>query len=159
MAWVAFRRLGHFLLPVALAALAVSVADASPPPAHSPAKRSPERTAILDAIRPMISQEAGGNVEFQVLAIRSNGRWAYVYGRAQRPGGAPIGRIAGNQSMQRWASNPFIEAIAEHRGGRWAWTGHMLGRARSGGTIVDMCNFGDGVGPETFVECRRSNNR
>lgn len=115
---------------------------------------SAERKAILDAIRPQIADNAGQSVEFRVISIRSNGRWAYVYARAQRPGGAALTKAKQSQFAVGWVSDPYFEALAKRTPEGWVWSGHMLGRALNNGSVADMCNFGDGIGSDTFIECR-----
>jgi hypothetical protein len=59
--------------------------------AETPAKGSPLRAAILDALRPMVEAEIGKPVEFVVDNMRVLGEWAFVMVRPQRPGGGAIG--------------------------------------------------------------------
>jgi hypothetical protein len=55
-----------------------------------PPQGSPERTAILNGLRPMVIAEVGAPVEFVVGTIRVVGEWAFVEARPQRPGGGEI---------------------------------------------------------------------
>jgi hypothetical protein len=48
------------------------------------------RANILDALRPTVQAEIGGDIEFVVDDLRVLGDWAYVNARPQRPGGRPI---------------------------------------------------------------------
>lgn len=57
---------------------------------ETPAPGSPERTAILDAIRGPAVAELGGPIEFVVGDIRVLGEWAFVRAQPQRPGGGAI---------------------------------------------------------------------
>jgi hypothetical protein len=57
---------------------------------HEPAKGSPERAAILDAIRPTIEAQMFGPVEFKIDTMRTDGDWAFVMADPQRPGGKPV---------------------------------------------------------------------
>ena len=56
----------------------------------SPPRGSPQRTAVLDAVRPMVEAELGKPVEFVVNEIRLLGEWAFVVLAPQRPGGGKI---------------------------------------------------------------------
>jgi hypothetical protein len=56
----------------------------------TPPSGTPLRTAILDAVRPIVEAEVGKPVEFVVQAMRVLGEWAFVDLRPQRPGGGPI---------------------------------------------------------------------
>jgi hypothetical protein len=48
------------------------------------------RANILDALRPVVQAEIGGDIEFVVNDLRVLGDWAYVNVRPQRPGGGAI---------------------------------------------------------------------
>jgi len=56
----------------------------------SPPRGSPQRSAILDAVRPMAEAELGKPVEFVVNEMRVLGEWAFVVLAPQRPGGGRI---------------------------------------------------------------------
>jgi len=55
-----------------------------------PQPGTPLRATILDALRPVVAKEIGGQIEFVVSTIRVLNGWAYVSAKPQRPGGAPI---------------------------------------------------------------------
>jgi hypothetical protein len=48
------------------------------------------RKQILDALRPTVMHEIGGEIEFVVNDLRVLQQWGYVNARPQRPGGQPI---------------------------------------------------------------------
>lgn len=73
------------ILSVALLAPATAFAQV-----ETPAQGSPERTAILDAVRGRTVGELGGPIEFVVNDIRVLGEWAFVDLHPQRPGGVSI---------------------------------------------------------------------
>ena len=54
---------------------------------EQPAAGSPQRAAILDALRGQTVGELGGPIEFMVNDIRVLGEWAFVEVHPQRPGG------------------------------------------------------------------------
>lgn len=84
-------RLAAGSFAVALAAVAApAMAGGIASPVSTPAAGSPERTAILNAVRGIAVAELGGPVEFVVQTIRVLGEWAFVEVRPQRPGGGPI---------------------------------------------------------------------
>jgi hypothetical protein len=56
----------------------------------SPPRGSPQRAAVLDAVRPMVEAELGKPVEFVVNEMRLLGEWAFVTLTPQRPGGGKI---------------------------------------------------------------------
>lgn len=71
-----------------LAAPAAALAQA-----ETPARGSPLRAAILDALRPMVEAEVGQPVEFVVSDMRVVGEWAFVITVPQRPGGGAIAYV------------------------------------------------------------------
>ena len=79
-------------LKIAASALLLSAATTLPLAAQveTPAAGSPLRTAILDAVRPMVEAEVGGTVEFVVYDLRVLGEWAFVNLHPQRKGGGAI---------------------------------------------------------------------
>ncbi|HZP20823.1 MAG TPA: hypothetical protein VFB16_11530 [Bauldia sp.] len=83
-----FRRPGWAVL-VALLPLLLIAGHASAE-VVTPPKGSPERAAILDAVRPMAEAELGAPVEFVVREMRVIGEWAFVILEPQRPGGGKI---------------------------------------------------------------------
>jgi hypothetical protein len=78
----------RLLAAIFIALLSPALAFAGP--LHEPAKGSPERAAILDAIRPAIEAQMRGPVQFNVQTMRSDGDWAFVMADPQRPGGKSI---------------------------------------------------------------------
>lgn len=85
---------GGFLRPLLWRAVAILLAAATPLAASAqvttPPRGSPQRAAILDAVRPMVEAEVGKPVEFVVNDIRVLGEWAFVSLAPQRPGGGKI---------------------------------------------------------------------
>lgn len=73
---------------------------------RTPAPRTLERVAILNALRPHVEAMAGEDVEFVVQSMRVACTWARVIVRPQTPGGG------GN----RYES---VDALLENRGGIW----------------------------------------
>ncbi|MGE0179488.1 MAG: hypothetical protein AB7O91_06685 [Sphingomonas sp.] len=116
-----------FALSVALPALPVQAQQirngGTPVPAGSP-----QRRAILDAVRPPIERALGGPVEFVVRTLRVQAGWALVIADPQRPGG---GRI----DPRRYFSADDLEgmdgltvnAIVRLSGGRWRLVDHAIG--------------------------------
>ena len=90
----------------ATAALAVSFT--------SPGAGTPQRKAILDAIRPQVESRLGVRpVEFVVEEIRVGGGWAFVRVTPQRKGGGAIANPDEN------ADGVHTEAVLRQSGGRW----------------------------------------
>ncbi len=77
----------------ALALVAMLALCASPALAQSarePARGSAERSAIMDAIRPLVEVRVGAPVEFVVDRLKVAGPWAFAIVNPQRPGGGAI---------------------------------------------------------------------
>ena len=57
---------------------------------HTPAPGTPERRALMNAIRPSVERELGAPVEFVVRTLRVGRGWAFAVVEPQRPGGGRI---------------------------------------------------------------------
>lgn len=67
-----------------------TLAQAPDPRLHSPASGSPERKAILDALRVPVEKELNQSVLFVVGTINVENDFAFVLGQSVQPSGAPI---------------------------------------------------------------------
>jgi hypothetical protein len=83
--WVPTLGAATVALVIVIAGFLPALAEVSTPP-----KGSPLRSALLDAVRPMVEAELGAPVEFVVDQLRVLGEWAFVLVRPQRPGGGKI---------------------------------------------------------------------
>lgn len=63
----------------------------------------PQRSALLDTIRPAIEGHIGQPVQFVVDTLRTQGDWAFYLGRIQQPNGRPID----------FSRTPYAEALEE----------------------------------------------
>lgn len=68
----------------------VGAAPAAAQSWREPARGTPERRALMDAVRPWAEELFGAPVEFVVYELRVAGGLAFAYLGAQRPGGGPI---------------------------------------------------------------------
>lgn len=116
------------ILPLAFAAFMAISPSAAPPQTQAscaqPAALAPdagERRAILNALRPVVARELGGQVEFVVTQIRVIGPHAFVIVTPQRPGGRAIPQPSPDMDGVR------TEAILAKRKGRWVVTRHGIG--------------------------------
>ncbi len=78
----------HFLIAYAVSVLPVSSVFAGE--IYEPKRGSPERKAILDALRPVMEAQMRGPVEFVIHKLRVVDGWAFVVADPQRPGGTSI---------------------------------------------------------------------
>lgn len=95
---------------------------------HAPGKGSPERAAVLEALRPAVEAEMRGPVEFVVTTIRVSPNWAFVQVDPQRPGGDPIDPdmtgFAGETDMMDGLT---VYALLTFQSGRWNLVDHLVG--------------------------------
>jgi hypothetical protein len=95
---------------------------------HEPAKGSPERAAILDAIRPAVEAQMWGPVEFKIDQMRTDGDWAFVMAEPQRPGGKPVDpettAFAGQEDQMDGLT---VLGLARFVRGRWVHIGDIIG--------------------------------
>lgn len=86
------------------------VARAQGPAIDQPPRGSALRAALLDAAREPIVQETGGPVEFAVAVLRTDGHWAYLQARPQRPGGRRID-WARTRHAEAWRAGRMDEVV------------------------------------------------
>lgn len=99
---------------LALAALALSATAAFAVSFTSPGPGTPQRKAVLDALRPHVERELGVRpIEFVVEEIRIGGGWAFVRANPQRKGGGAIRNPDENMD------GVHTEAFLQMQGGRW----------------------------------------
>lgn len=119
-----------------VAAMFVTVAGPANGQAYSPLPGSPERSAILDALRPSIEAQLGPNIEFVVKDFKVYRGWAFVLADPQRKGGAAID---GRRYFPDWYDIGGLEtsAILRFQHGRW-----NLVASNIGATDVWYCHIG-----------------
>lgn len=107
---------------IAAAVLAFSATAVLAAAFSSPGAGTPERKAILDALRPKVEQDLGVRpVEFVVEEIRVGGGWAFVRVMPQRKGGGAIRNPNGE------ADGVHTEAVLQINGGRWVVKDYGIG--------------------------------
>lgn len=118
---------------LALAALALTATAALAVSFTSPGPGTPQRKAILDAIRPQVERELGVRpVEFVVEEIRVGGGWAFVRVMPQRKGGGAI------RNPDPDMDGVHTEAVLRLNGGRW--TVRELGVGSTDVWWVGLCD-------------------
>jgi hypothetical protein len=109
------------LLGFAIAAAAQS--------AYTPEKRSPERKAILDALRVPVERELKQKIVFVADNFKVQGTWAFVSGTPQNlSGGEPDyrGTPYREQKDQGAFDNNFF-ALLRKTGGKWRVVKYAIG--------------------------------
>jgi hypothetical protein len=120
------------MMRASLAAL-VALLISSPALAwEEPARGTPLRADMLDAIRPHLEWNLGAPVEIVVQALRVQGDRGFVAAYAQRPGGAPVD-LARTPMARRGDYHPdisdgsTIQALLQRSGRMWVAVHHAIG--------------------------------
>lgn len=95
----------------------------------TPQVGDPDRKAILDALRPVVVHATGGPVLFVVDILRTDGRWAYIQGAPQRPGGKPLDWMQ-TRYAAAWANDAMSDVVmglVMRMDGRWSLVDHVIG--------------------------------
>ena len=97
--------------------------------AYTPEKGSPERKAILDALRIPIERELKQPIIFVTDNFKVQGAWAFVGGTPRSPsGGAPnyaVTKYAEAQNEGAFDNNFF--ALLKKAGGKWRVSTYAIG--------------------------------
>jgi hypothetical protein len=116
-----------------LRALALALMIAAPAAAwEEPARGTPLRADLLDAIRPFLEWDLGPPVEIVVQTLRVQGDRAFVSAYAQRPGGVPID-MENTPVARRGAYWPevsdgtTIQALLQRSGRMWVAVHQAIG--------------------------------
>jgi len=119
--------------PAALALAALIALIAGPALGwEEPARGTPLRAALLDAVRPLAVRDLGAPVEFVVHVLRVSGDRAFASVMAQRPGGVPIDMATtpmarrGNHDPDL-SEGPTVQALLALSDGRWVSLHHATG--------------------------------
>jgi hypothetical protein len=113
-----------FLWVIALSAAAVSAQSTYEPP-----KGSPERKAILDALRVPVERDLKQKIVFVADDFKVHGNWAFVGGRPQTAsGGRPdYSRTQYADAVDSGAFDNNLFALLRKTGGKWKVTTYAIG--------------------------------
>ena len=116
------------LTSIILILAAISLA-ASAQTAYSPDKGSPERKAILDALRAPVERDLKQKVIFVTDHFKVQGTWAYVSGTPQNStGGDPdYSRTKYADQFDTGAFDNNFFALLRKTGGKWKVTHYLIG--------------------------------
>lgn len=93
----------------------------------SPAQGTPERKAILDALRPKLEAELKASLVFVVSDIRASGEWAFVMAQPQRKDGKKLDgqKIYG----EHWEHMDGFKltAVLRKKANQWTLLEHYVG--------------------------------
>jgi ABC-type phosphate transport system substrate-binding protein len=81
----------------------------------------PERTRILDALRPTVERDLGQQVRFVVERLRTGGGFAALRGRSVRPDGGKIDytKTSYKDAVEAGAFDDQVFALLQMRGDAW----------------------------------------
>ncbi len=121
----------HLLLAVCIATLPALLSAQTAPQDLSTARTSPDRKAILDALRPRLAQEAGVPVSFVVDHLKVQRGWAYFHGATKRADGGDVawGRSFAYADMvkQGMFDGDGTSALFKKVSGHWKYVTHLIG--------------------------------
>lgn len=104
---------------------------------HTPEKGSPERAAILNALRAPVEKELKQKIQFAVQNFNVQGNWAFLAGEPQgMNGGQPD--YTNTEYQKRIDFGAFdhgIFALLKKTGGKWKVVTYQIG-------CTDVCYLG-----------------
>jgi hypothetical protein len=116
----------RMLLAVLLLAVATNASAQRP---HTPPRGSPERQALIDALRETVRRELGKPAIFEVRELRVLGDWAFADVSPRDPDGSPLD-YTGTPMEEAWREG-FVDdgmyALLRRRDGRWRVVRHAIG--------------------------------
>jgi hypothetical protein len=120
--WIMFR-----VLVISL--IFASALSAEAQTAYEPVKGSPERKAILDALRVPVERDLKQKVVFVADDFRVQGNWAFVGGRPQAVNGeAPdYSRTQYADQVDSGAFDNNLFALLKKTAGKWKVTTYAIG--------------------------------
>ncbi|HLM69714.1 MAG TPA: hypothetical protein VK358_19380 [Longimicrobium sp.] len=119
----------RLLLPMLLLAMAMASPAGAQQRPHTPPRGSPERQALMDALRETVGRELGKPVIFHVHQLRVLGDWAFVDVSPLQPDGSPFD-FRGTPMEKAWREgfvDDFTYAVLRRQGGRWRVVRHAIG--------------------------------
>lgn len=115
-----------FLFAISLSVLAVALQAQTP---YTPEKGSPERKAILDALRMPVERDLKQKVVFVAENFNVLGSWAFVSGTPQNAnGGSPdYSRTQYADALDSGAFDNNFFALLRKTAGKWKVTTYAIG--------------------------------
>lgn len=96
---------------------------------YTPRPGTPERAAIMDAVRAAVAPELKKPVKFLVATLKVQGDWAFLIATPQQPNGRPFdysGTIYETQ-INEGAFDDAIDALLRRRDGHWSVVTFVIG--------------------------------
>lgn len=115
------------LLCLLTVALAITPANAAEP--QTPKPGSPERKALMDALRQPVQAELKKPVIFKINRLKVQGDWAFLAGVPLKPDGSEMdyrGTLH-EEAIREGAFDGGIFALLQKRNGQWITLRHIIG--------------------------------
>lgn len=119
----------RLLLPLLLFAMAIARPAGAQQRPHTPPMGSPERQALMDALRETVRRELGKPAIFHVHQLRVLGDWAFADVSLLKPDGSPFD-FRGTPMEEAWREgfvDDFTYAVLRRQDGRWRVVRHAIG--------------------------------
>ncbi|MEW6125778.1 MAG: hypothetical protein AB1757_01835 [Acidobacteriota bacterium] len=96
---------------------------------YTPKAGTPERKAIMDALRAPVEKELGKQVVFKVDHLKLQGDWAFMRGVPQQPGGKRMDYrgTAYQQAIKDGIFDDWICALLKKQNGKWRVIRYVIG--------------------------------
>jgi len=122
------RRLASFFL-LSLSLLFCASPSTRAGDLSTPAMGSPERKAIMDALRPPVEKELNTEVVFKVDHLKLLGGWAFMMGVPQKPDGGKIDyrNTIHWEAYKAGAFDNGICALLHWKDGVWSVVKYVIG--------------------------------
>jgi hypothetical protein len=123
----AVRTIRRLLVPALLLAFAAGAQAQQLP--HTPPRGSPERQALMDALREPVQRELGTPAIFQVRELRVLGDWAFADVSPRNPDGTPLD-YSDTPMEEAWRAGMVDDgmyAVLRRTGGRWRVLRYAIG--------------------------------
>jgi hypothetical protein len=122
-------RMGHVMRHLFLLSLFVYSALWAQEQAYTPKVGSPERKAILGALRSAVRSELKKPVVFRVDHLKVQGGWAFMRGMPRQPSGKPM-NYQGTpyyEAITQGMFDDWICALLQKQGGEWRLVTYAIG--------------------------------
>jgi hypothetical protein len=115
-------------LVLAFSAL-TSLAQSGGSTVYSPEKGSPERKAIIDALRDPVEKKLKQSVVFKIDHLKVEEGWAFLLGAPQKPDGGPIDYRGTpyRDAVDAGAFDNAVVALLHNLNGKWKVVQYVIG--------------------------------
>lgn len=112
-----------------LSILIMASANANAAEPHTPKPGSPERKALMDALRLPVQAELKKPVIFKVDRLKVQGDWAFLAGVPLKPDGSEMDYrdTIHQEAIREGAFDGGIFALLQNRNGQWQTVRHIIG--------------------------------